>query len=397
MALCVLWHGAGLQVGNLVVVVGLALDHGWWHDVLVVAGLALAGQSHQCYVEGQHFHVYGGSVGLASQVLHKGEVHLHVHLLPALLQTAFLVQFHPVGHGLPCEVAQGQELSTAVSSCDGSGPIGLFWQTLAVHQHVAISAVQVVDIGQLWVFRIAQQPGIGINLGCQQQVAVEGLQYQVVLPAVQTGGEAHTVVFGQSGEVVGSHACKRLCAVVGCRHAVGHEHIDVGLCPAQQVSGGVACGIPQVQSVVEQDEIGCNLPHAGHHAVKGTIFLRPQLAAYRIHLEQPETVVPHQSHHHLLPFVRFLFGGAEAVRAAPQAEVNAHVGRFLAQGRKALWKLFAETVRTGGTVHLGSVHRPGIKGVDVDLHPVCVLQPAEKVQIDARLGIRGSFVRIVDP
>ena len=106
-------------------------------------------------------------------------------------------------------------------------------------------------------------------------------------------------------------------------HPVGHEHVDVGLLTTQQERGGVAGRLTQLQTVVQQDKVGSDLPHTGHHPVERVVFLRTQLATDRVHLEEPEAIVAHQADHHLLPIPRLPLGRAEAIGSAPQAKVDA--------------------------------------------------------------------------
>ena len=183
--------------------------------------------------------------------------------------------------------------------------------------------MQVVDVGQLWELIIPQQPGIGIDLRSEDQVAVEGLQDQVILPTIQAGGEAYAMILRQAGQSLRSLAGDRLSPMVRSGHPVGHEHVDVGLLTTQQERGGVAGRLTQLQTVVQQDKVGSDLPHTGHHPVERVVFLRTQLATDRVHLEEPEAIVTHQADHHLLPILRLLIGRAEAIGSAPQAKVDA--------------------------------------------------------------------------
>ena len=186
--------------------------------------------------------------------------------------------------------------------------------------------MQIEDIGQLGILIISQQPGIGIEFGSQDEFSTESLKDEFILPIVETGAQAHAMVLSQSGKVVGGTSGYAHSPVMRSRHLVHHMHIHVGLCSSQQEGGAVLGARTQIKPVVEQHEIGTILTYACHHAVKVSILLWSQLAAHGIHLEESETVIPHQGHHHLLALQSFLLGISESIGASPQSQAGTHLG-----------------------------------------------------------------------
>ena len=257
--------------------------------------------------------------------------------------------------------------------------------------------MQIVDIGQLRELIVTQQPGIGIDLRRENQVAVEGLQDQVILPTIQTGGEANAMILRQAGQSLGGLTGDRLSPMVRSGHPIGHEHVDIGLSATQQKGGRVTGSLAQLQTVVQQDKVWGDLSHTGHHPVERIIFLRTQLATNRIHLEETETIVTHQANHHLLPLLRLLLGRAEAIGSAPQTKMDTQLRRLLTQRPEPLRELPPETIRLSGAIHLRPIHGSRIEGIDVELHPEPLLHPTEEVEVDAGMRIRRSLVRVVDP
>ena len=61
----------------------------------------------------------------------------------------------------------------------------ILWQNDAIHQDLLVFPCQIEDTGQFRVFIIPQEPGVPVNLRCQNQVSVENLQDQVIFPVIQ--------------------------------------------------------------------------------------------------------------------------------------------------------------------------------------------------------------------
>ena len=135
------------------------------------------------------------------------------------------IEVHLVGHRGPAEIAQGDDAGRCVPAGDRQRTVGLLVQDRAV------AAVQVVDARELGELVVAQEPGIAVDLGRDHHLAVEGLEHQVVVPAIQAGRQADPVVLEQAIQLVRQSARQGTGTMVGGGAMVGHMDVDVGLGP----------------------------------------------------------------------------------------------------------------------------------------------------------------------
>ena len=169
-------------------VLGLLVDHLVWytaHQGLIP--LAFGGYLQEGAAEGEHFHLHLFPVSVLSQVVTVGMIESHLYLTASLGQSHLFVQADAIAHRRPGEVAQGEELSLAITAGDGLGTILFLGQTLGRGQDVPVKAMQIEDIGQLGILIISQQPGIGIEFGSQDEFSTESLKDEFILPIVETG------------------------------------------------------------------------------------------------------------------------------------------------------------------------------------------------------------------
>ena len=139
------------------------------------------------------------------------------------------VQDNLVRYGGPGEIAQRDKTRAGIAPRHGERPEARLREFRSVDQNGAMPAVQVIDARQFGELLIAQEPGVAIDFGRQNQAAVEGLQNQVVLPEIETGGETDAVILGEPLESRHQSAESAPGAVVRGGAGVGHVDVDIGL------------------------------------------------------------------------------------------------------------------------------------------------------------------------
>ena len=322
------------------------------------------------------------------------EIHLKNR---AIAQPHGIVQRDRNSARFPGVVAGADQPLVPVAPGDGVGAEGLR-QQLAVDQQRRVLPVIVIHPRQLGKFVVPQKPGVPVHLRRQDQAAGKGLIEQVVLKVIQRGGQAHAVVLRQAGQPLYVAAGKQIGPVVHGRDLVVGEHVRIGLLPVPQKGGDVGLRLVQVQPVVQHDQVRRVLAALPQHLGKEGGLFRPQLAADPVQLELGEVMVPAQVDEEIKALLFRLRVVPEAVRRAPQAHADPDGLRRLYHVVVLLRVLGLELCAFQVPIALaGAVKVARVPGVDADLHPVGLLHPAEEIQVDQRLALRGALVGVVDP
>ena len=257
--------------------------------------------------------------------------------------------------------------------------------------------MQVEDTREFGVFVVAQEPRASVKLGREDHRAVEGLEDQVIFPVVEAGGKADPVVLGEAFELRRQTAVEGLGPVVGGGPVVGHVHVDVGLGSFPEERGHMGFGLPEIEPVVEHDEVGRVFPASLHEADEGLLLFIAELSADGIHFEKPELVVAAEAGQQVDAGFFLLRSIAETIGPEPDAEASAEAFGLFGEGTETLGKLLLEFPRFGRAIIVGRIDGPGVEGVDVEGHAVFVAQPLEEREIGRRLRGHRSLVGIVDP
>ena len=271
-----------------------------------------------------------------------------------------------------------------------------------------MAPVQVPQAGELRDLVVPQEPRAAVDLGGQNQAAVEGLEHEVVLPEVQAGGQAHAVVLDQAIHARHEAPIERPGAVMDGGPRVAVEDVDVGLGALPQRGGGVGLGRAQVDPLVQHQEVGAVTAALRQGSGEDLLLLGPQAAGHPVELEHQEVVVAAQIDQHVGARALLLGGLAEAVGPQPDAQAAAEGGGLLHQRCEAARKLLPELPRVEGPAVVGDqppdarrvgpvIHVAHVQGVDVELHAVLVVEPGPELQVDQRLGLGRALVLAVDP
>ena len=313
------------------------------------------------------------------------------------LETDGPVERHSVGYGLPAQIAEGDQSGGSVATRHGCWAEDLFGQNHPLNQQLSVLAVKIEDPGQSRVLIVTEQPRVTVDLGRKNERPIKGLQYELVLPAIEAGGKTHAVVFGEPFQIRHQSTAEPVRAVVGGRDAVGREDVRVGLPAFPKKGRGMLLRPLETETVVEEDQVGAVLSAFGHHANEGIFLFGAQWSAHSVELEESEIEVAAQADH-LLASGGFLGRRiAKAVGATPNAEAGPHLRSELPYRREAVRKLLFETIGTDTAVKALAVDSSGIEGVDIELHAVLVVKPTEELEVDHRLGFGGALVGVVDP
>ena len=173
-------------------------------------------------------------------------------------------------------------------------------------------------------------------------------------------------------------------------------NVDIGLA-GPKMSGGVSFTFAKIQPMVQDDQIRAVFPAILKHFNKSILFLRAQLPANGIDLEEVEVKIAAQFDKHLCSGLFMLRGVTEAIWTEPDTEPTPEGLCLLGKRTKAVWELLLEAVRIHAAIPAGSVDGTGVQRINVQIHSVVIMEPFKKLQIREGLLLGGTFVRIIDP
>ena len=206
------------------------------------------------------------------------------------------------------------------------------------------------------------------------------------------------MVLRKSQKSVHVSAAKHILSVVRSTFPVFNACVGVCLSSVPKESGGIGESLSEVQSVIEQNQLGRIFAALLHHADKLILLLLTEIAADGVHLKQSEIVVAAKGNHKLVPCLCLFRCVAESVGAAPHAQLCAKLLRHVSYDLVSVRVLRPQLRRIESLIGTScSVKISRIPCVNIKLHPVLVLEISEIVKILQGLLLGGALVGAVYP
>ena len=246
---------------------------------------------------------------------------------------------------------------------------------------------------------VAQEPGVAVELRREDHGAVEGLQDEVVLPVVEARREAHPVVLGEPLELrrqarvraprrgggwrSRGSPCARRCR---SRRPSQRKVVAWGsaLPRASRWLSRMRSGLCSAARSIMRMKASCfssrSCPHTASNLKSWNSVVAAELRSCSIRAASSSGVSPNPS------------GPSHTPSRLPNA-----LGLLGQIGPKPSGNCPRNLPRPGRAVEALAVDRPGVEGVDVEHHPVLVVQPLEERQVGQGLRFGGALVGVVDP
>ena len=100
-------------------------------------------------------------------------------------QSDLLVELDLADYRIPAQVSQGQQPRVVVAAGYSLLAVAFLGQDHSVDEDVPVFSDQVEDPGELREFVVAQEPRIAVELRRKEEVPVESLENQVILPVIE--------------------------------------------------------------------------------------------------------------------------------------------------------------------------------------------------------------------